>query len=47
MQKTAQSEQSKDSVALQEILILGERRIRDGKIQPANDVMKRLRKRRG
>ena len=47
MKKIDQSEQSKNSVALQEILVLGERQIRDGKIQPAADVIKRLRKRRG
>ena len=47
MQKTNKNEHSKHSVALQEILALGERQIRDGKIQPAADVIKRLRKRRG
>lgn len=45
MQKTAQNEQSKYFVALQEILALGERQIRDGKIQPVADVIKRLIKR--
>ncbi|WP_153307311.1 MULTISPECIES: hypothetical protein [Pseudomonadati] len=47
MKRIDQNEQSKHSVALQEILALGERQIRDGKIQPAADVIKRLRKRRG
>ena len=47
MKRIDQNEQSKYSVALQEILALGERQIRDGKIQPAADVIKRLRKRRG
>lgn len=46
MQKTDQNEQSKHSAALQEILALGERQIRDGKIQPAAEVIKRLRERR-
>lgn len=46
MQKTDQNEQSKHSAALQEILALGERQIRDGKIQPAVEVIKRLRERR-
>lgn len=46
MQKTDQDEQNKHSAALQEILALGERQIRDGKIQPAAEVIKRLRERR-
>jgi hypothetical protein len=47
MKRIDQNEQSKHSVALQEILALGERQIRDGKIQPAADFLTILLKRRG
>ena len=38
-------EQTQETMALLKILALGTRQIEDGKVQPANDVIKRLRKR--
>jgi hypothetical protein len=46
MKKIDQNEQSKHTVALQEILVLGERQIKDGQVQLATEVIKRLRERR-
>jgi prevent-host-death family protein len=39
-------EQTQETLALLKILALGTRQIGEGKIQPAEDVIKRLRKRR-
>ena len=39
-------EQTQETMALLKILALGTRQIGEGKIQPAEDVIKRLRKRR-
>ena len=39
-------EQTQDTMALLKILALGTRQIEEGKIQPAEDVIKRLRDRR-
>jgi len=38
-------EQNQETMALLKILALGGRQIEDGKVQPASDVIKRLRKR--
>ena len=38
-------EQTQETMALLKILALGGRQIENGKVQPANDVIKRLRKR--
>jgi prevent-host-death family protein len=38
-------EQTQETVALLKILALGTRQIEEGKVQPAKDVIKRLRKR--
>ena len=35
MKRTDPNEQRKHTAALQEILVLGERQIKDGKVQPA------------
>ena len=40
-------EQIQETLALLKILALGNRQIEEGKIQPADDVIKRLRDRRG
>jgi prevent-host-death family protein len=39
-------EQTQETIALLKILSLGTRQIEEGKVQPANDVIKQLRKRR-
>jgi prevent-host-death family protein len=39
-------EQTQEALALLRILALGNRRIEEGKVQPAEDVIKRLRNRR-
>jgi prevent-host-death family protein len=39
-------EQTQETMALLKILALGTRQIREGKVQPAEDVIKRLRQRR-
>jgi prevent-host-death family protein len=39
-------EQTQQTLALLKILALGNRQIEDGKVQPAEDVIKRLRERR-
>ncbi|MBP1697525.1 MAG: prevent-host-death protein [Deltaproteobacteria bacterium] len=39
-------EQTQETMALLKILALGARQIREGKVQPAEDVIKRLRQRR-
>lgn len=40
-------EQTQETMALLKILALGNRQIEEGKVQPAADVVKRLRERRG
>jgi hypothetical protein len=40
-------EQTQETMALLKILVLGYRQIEEGKVQPAADVVKRLRERRG
>lgn len=40
-------EQTQDTMALLKILALGTRQIEEGKVQPAENVLKRLRERRG
>ncbi len=40
-------EQTQETLALLKILALGTRQIEEGKVQPAEDVIKRLRERRG
>jgi prevent-host-death family protein len=40
-------EQTQDTLALLKILALGTRQIEEGKVQPADNVLKRLRERRG
>jgi prevent-host-death family protein len=40
-------EQTQDTLALLKILALGNRQIEEGKVQPAEKVIKRLRERRG
>jgi prevent-host-death family protein len=40
-------EQTQETMALLKILALGTRQIREGKVQPAEDVIKRLRERQG
>lgn len=40
-------EQTQETLALLKILALGTRQIEEGKVQPADDVIKRLRERRG
>ncbi|EKD37443.1 MAG: hypothetical protein ACD_75C01128G0001 [uncultured bacterium] len=40
-------EQTQETLALLKILALGSRQIEEGKIQPANEVIKQLRERRG
>ena len=40
-------EQTQETMALLKILALGTRQIGEGKVQPAQDVMKRLRERQG
>jgi len=40
-------EQTQETMALLKILALGTRQIEEGKVQPAEDVIKRLRERRG
>lgn len=40
-------EQTQDTLALLKILALGTRQIEEGKVQPAENVLKRLRERRG
>ncbi len=40
-------EQTQDTLALLKILALGTRQIEEGKVQPAENVLKRLRGRRG
>ncbi len=40
-------EQTQETLALLKILALGTRQIEEGKVQPALDVIKRLRKRQG
>jgi len=39
-------EQTQETIALLKILALGTRQVREGKVQPAEDVIKRLRERR-
>ena len=40
-------EQTQETMALLKILALGTRQIEEGRVQPAEDVIKRLRERRG
>lgn len=40
-------EQTQETMALLKILALGNRQIEDGKVEPASDVIKRLRQNRG
>ena len=47
MQDIESYEQIQETLALLKILALGNRQIEEGKIQPADDVIKRLRDRRG
>ncbi|MDE2180959.1 MAG: type II toxin-antitoxin system Phd/YefM family antitoxin [candidate division NC10 bacterium] len=47
MQGIKSYEQTQDTLALLKILALGTRQIEEGKVQPAEDVLKRLRERRG
>jgi len=44
MQDIESYEQTQDTMALLKILALGNRQIEEGKVQPAADVIKRLRK---
>ncbi len=44
MQDIESYEQTQDTMALLKILALGNRQIEEGKVQPASDVIKRLRK---
>ena len=46
IQDIASYEQTQETMALLKILALGARQIREGKVQPAEDVIKRLRQRR-
>ena len=47
MQDIKSYEQTQETLALLKILALGTRQIEEGKVQPAEDVIKRLRERRG
>jgi len=47
MQDIESYEQTQETMALLKILALGIRQIEEGKVQPAEDVIKRLRERRG
>lgn len=47
MQDIESYEQIQDTLALLKILALGTRQIEEGKVQPAEHVLKRLRERRG
>jgi prevent-host-death family protein len=47
MQGIKSYEQTQDTLALLKILALGTRQIEEGKVQPAENVLKRLRERRG
>jgi prevent-host-death family protein len=47
MQDIESYEQTQETLALLKILALGNRQIEEGKVQPAEDVIKRLRERRG
>ena len=47
MQDIESYEQTQETMALLKILALGTRQIEEGKVQPAEDVIKRLRERRG
>jgi prevent-host-death family protein len=47
MQGVKSYEQTQDTLALLKILALGTRQIEEGKVQPAEHVLKRLRERRG
>ena len=46
MQDIASYEQTQETMALLKILALGTRQIEEGKVQPAENVIKRLRERR-
>lgn len=46
MQDIESYEQTQETMALLKILALGNRQIEEGKVEPATDVIKRLRKRR-
>ena len=47
MQDIESYEQTQETLALLKILALGTRQIEEGKVKPAEDVIKRLRERRG
>ena len=47
MQDIKSYEHTQDTLALLKILALGTRQIEEGKVQPAENVLKRLRERRG
>ncbi len=47
MQDIESYEQTQETLALLKILALGTRQIEEGKVQPAEEVIKRLRERRG
>ena len=47
MQGIESYEQTQETLALLKILALGTRQIEEGKVKPAEDVIKRLRERRG
>ena len=47
MQDIESYEQTQETMALLKILALGTRQIEEGKVQPAEDVIKRMRERRG
>ncbi|MBI1746718.1 MAG: type II toxin-antitoxin system Phd/YefM family antitoxin [Acidobacteria bacterium] len=47
MQDIKSYEQTQEMLALLKILAVGTRQIEEGNVQPAEDVIKRLRKRRG
>lgn len=47
MQDIESYEQTQETLALLKILALGNRQIEEGKVQPAEKVIKRLRERRG
>ena len=47
MQGIKSYEQTQDTLALLKILALGTRQIEEGKVQPAENVLERLRERRG
>ena len=47
MQDIESYEQTQETLALLKILALGTRQIEEGKVQPAEQVIKRLRERRG